>query len=59
MTPPCPPFSACWCKDHPTHPACRDIGIPVSDWWGEIALITIILLLFYIVYKKKTRNEKV
>lgn len=57
--PPCPPLSACWCQDHPTHPACRDIGIPVSDWWGEIALITIILLLFYIVYKKKTRNEKV
>jgi len=58
MSPPCPPFSYCWCLDHPNHPACRDIGIPVSDWWGEIVLLITLLLLFYLIYNKQSKYEK-
>lgn len=60
--PPCPPFTPCWCVDHPTHPACRDIGIPISDWYGEIILLLLVTLLIYFYItpqiKKNITNQK-
>lgn len=59
--PPCPPFSPCWCADHPMHPACRDIGIPISDWYGHMILIAGVTLLIYLQTRKsklKTKNNE-
>jgi len=56
--PPCPPFTPCWCADHPTHPACRDIGIPISDWYGHMILLVLVTLLIYLQIKKIKKYEK-
>lgn len=48
--PPCPPFSPCWCQQNPTHPKCTQVGVPINDGIGYLALSGILLAIFY--YKK-------
>lgn len=55
--PPCPPFTPCWCADHPTHPACRDIGIPISDWYGHMILLAGVTLLVYLQIRKQSKSK--
>jgi len=56
--PPCPPFSVCWCANHPTHPACRDIGIPISDWYGHMILLIAGTLLVYLQIRKTNKQHE-
>ena len=53
--PPCPPFSPCWCAQHPGNPHCPPTAVPISDHihWLVLAGIG---LAFY-AHKKKTINQ--
>ena len=55
--PPCPPFTACWCERHPTHPTCSDISIPISDWYGHMILLAGGLLLVYLHTRKQSKTK--
>lgn len=49
--PPCPPFSPCWCQKNPTHPKCRQVGVPINGGIELLALAGALLGIYY--YKKK------
>ena len=55
--PPCPPFSPCWCQQHPTHPNCNTVNTPIN---GGIVFLLIGGLLFgaYMI-KKQRKNEEI
>lgn len=55
MTPPCPPFSPCWCETRPNHPRCQETpALPISNMFFEIG----ILLLITILILKSKKYEK-
>ena len=49
---PCPPFSPCWCAQHPGHPNCPPTAVPIDDYWYVLALAGI-LFAFYNFKKQK------
>lgn len=50
MRPPCPPFSPCWCEQHPNHPKCGDI--PALSIENTALSWIILTLIIVIVFKK-------
>lgn len=58
--PNCMPFSACWCVDHPGHPACRpNNGVPINGGIEFLALAGLCLVFYYyrMSKKKDTKTE--
>lgn len=55
MRPPCPPFSPCWCEQHPNHPRCGDTpSLSIEN----TALSWIILTLIIVVVFKKFKTRQ-
>jgi len=53
MRPPCPPFTDCWCEQHPGHPRCPE-ALPI---YNPLFSICSILLIIYLAYNE-LKNKK-
>ena len=53
--PPCPPFSACWCQSHPTHPKCNT-GVPINGGIVFLLIAGLLLGIWAMKYNKPKIN---
>lgn len=50
--PPCPVPSPCFCQQHPNHPKCKQVGVPINGGIGFLALAGGLLAIYYYKFKK-------
>lgn len=55
--PPCPPFSICWCQQHPNHPACN-VGVPIDGGIEWLMLAALLLGIWGIKRNKIVNHER-
>ena len=45
-SPSCLPFSPCWCEQHPNHPKCNQVGVPINNGIGFLLVAGLVLGIY-------------